>query len=84
MASDLRPIVIGIAPNPATLITYVRPDIFVNNNGVIRMYEEEILDELREMNRRLANLEQLFLKDRLFGGSDFTGAITRIVYGVEE
>ena len=48
------------------------------------MYEEEILDELREMNRRLANLEQLFLKDRAFGGSDFSGAITRIMYGVEE
>ncbi len=48
------------------------------------MYEREILEELRDMNRRLANLEQLFLKDRLFGGSDFTGAITRIMYGVEE
>ena len=70
--------------NLVTLITYVRSDIVVNTIGVIRMYEEEILDELREMNRRLANLEQLFLKDRMFGGSDFTGAITRIMYGVEE
>ena len=84
MACDLRSVVIDIAPNPATLITYARPGIDVNKIGAIRMYEEEILDELREMNRRLANLEQLFLKDRLFGGSDFTGAITRIMYGVEE
>ncbi len=84
MARDLRSIVIGIAPNPVTLITYVRSDIVVNIIGVIRMYEEEILDELREMNRRLANLEQLFLKDVVFGGSNFKGAITRIMYGVEE
>ncbi len=48
------------------------------------MYEEEILDELREMNRRLANLERLFLKDVVFGGSDFKGEITRIMYGVED
>ncbi len=70
--------------SPATLITYVRSDIIVNTIGVIRMNEREILEELREMNRRLANLEHLFLKDVVFGGSDFKGAITRIMYGVEE
>ncbi len=48
------------------------------------MYEEEILEELRTMNQRLANLERLFLKDIAFGGSNFSNAITRIMYGVEE
>lgn len=52
--------------------------------GVGKMYEEEILDELREMNRRLANLERLLLVGRDFGGSDFAGCLTRIMYGVEE
>ena len=48
------------------------------------MYEQEILKELKEMNRKLAILENLFLKDRGFGGSDFHGCLTRIMYGVEQ
>ena len=52
--------------------------------GEIEMYEEEILKELREMNNRLANLEELFLKDIGYGGSNFRGCLMRIMYGVEE
>lgn len=52
--------------------------------GEIEMYEEEILKELREMNNRLAKLEELFLKDTGYGGSNFRGCLMRIMYGVEE
>ena len=48
------------------------------------MYEEEILRELREMNARLARLEELFLKDTRYGGADFRTCLMRIMYGVEE
>ena len=47
------------------------------------MYEEEILRELKTMNERLARLEELFLKDVGFGGSNFRGCLMRIMYGVE-
>lgn len=46
------------------------------------MYEEEILKELREMNKRLERLEEMF-SGRTYGGSDFIGCLTRIMYGVE-
>lgn len=46
------------------------------------MYEEEILKELREMNRRLERLVEE-ITGRSYGGSDFVGCLTRIMYGVE-
>lgn len=48
------------------------------------MYEEEILNELKKMNARLEKLEELFLRDAGYGGSNFRGCLMRIMYGVEE
>ena len=47
------------------------------------MYEAEILQELRNMNERLARLEALFLDEKKFGGMRFSDGVTRIIYGVE-
>lgn len=47
------------------------------------MYEQEILKELKEMNARLARLEQVIVKGS-YGGSNFEGCLTRIMYGVED
>ena len=50
---------------------------------VAEMYEEEILKELKIMNERLARLEEVFRRSS-YGGSDFVGCLTRIMYGAEE
>lgn len=48
------------------------------------MYEEEILDTLKEINTRLKNLENIFAVSRGFGGgADFQTCLMRIMYGVE-
>ena len=47
------------------------------------MYEKEILEQLKEMNRRLEKIEDV-ISSRSYGGSDFIGCLTRIMYGVEE
>lgn len=49
---------------------------------VIKMYEEEILNELRKNNALLERLVKE-IAGRSFGGSDFNGCLTRIMYGVE-
>ena len=43
--------------------------------------EEEILKELRAI-RML--LERMFVNGREYGGEDFRGCMTRIMFGVEE
>jgi len=46
------------------------------------MYEEEILRELKTMNQLLERLVSE-IAGRNYGGSDFAGCLTRIMYGVE-
>ena len=48
------------------------------------MYEEEILELLRELNMRLRNIERVFSDSRNYGGTDFESCMTRIMYGVED
>ena len=48
------------------------------------MYEKEILEELREMNRRLAKIEEMLTTSRDYGGCKFSECMTRIMYGAEE
>ena len=47
------------------------------------MYEEEILKELKEMNKRLEKIESLLYWDDKFGGTTFRNCIARIMRGVE-
>lgn len=47
------------------------------------MYEEEILELLKELNMRLRNIERVFSDSRNYNGSDFEGCMTRIMLGVE-
>ncbi len=49
---------------------------------VIKMYEEEILRELQKMNSLIERLVEE-ITGRSYGGSDFVGCLTRIMYGVE-
>ncbi len=47
------------------------------------MYEQEILNELKRMNSLIERLVDE-IAGRSYGGSDFAGCLTRIMYGVEE
>ena len=48
------------------------------------MYEKEILEELKEMNRKLAKIEELLCSDKGYGGETFRGCLMRMMFTLEE
>ena len=47
------------------------------------MYEKEILDELRVLNRRMARLEELFLDSKQYAGLNFQDCLERIAFNTD-